>query len=241
MSTPTFKELLTTLSVGKLSNLPVFGNADGEIPKIQHKRILAAVNTARTSLFTRFKIWEKEIGILAQAGKSVYYLRPEFAFNSGIINAEKYLIDTPEEPFLGGLARVDYVYNPRGELMRINDMTEPSNSVFFPSNDSVRLVDPKEGDVYSITYRAMPLFLDLKWDEDQHDDFELFVPDTYQELFLLKIAATIYSQMDQKEHAAAGLSMNNTYESLCAEMLQNNTDLSAQSSSNVRFKQNGWV
>ncbi len=243
MSTLTFKALLPLLSFGKLSNLALLGDGSGVVPKESYPRVVMAVNAARTELFTRFRLADKELQLIAEEGRDIYYLRPAHAFNSGVVGIPKYLVDPVDDPFTGGMARIESVFNPRGQVMRINDQTDSRNAVYFPEHDALRLVDPKTGDVYRIVYRYAPTHLPLSTDLDAPEfaDLDLGVPDGYREAFLLYIGHQIYSTMNGQDSILKSAEYLSAFEAECLRRTVQNTDLSNQSDTNERFEIGGWI
>lgn len=241
MTTISLNSLMPVLSFGKLSNLAIMGEGSGVVPETSYPRVIAAVNAARTALYTRFRLKDKELQLIATEGRTDYFIRPEYAFNSGVISVEKYLIDDPTDPFLGGLARIEAVYSPHGIAMQMNNLTDECNSIYFPSVDSVRLVDPKQDDLYRIIYRYAPTHLELDLDMVAHGDDDLGIPDVYREAFLSYIAAQVYGAINGQENTAKSQEHMVMYEAECARLTINNVDLSNQSNANTRFSANGWV
>lgn len=238
MSTKTFATLVQTLSVQKLSALTMFGEGSGIVPEAQNPRIIAAVNTARDALFTRFRISQKMLTLAARTDTHTYYLRPEYALNSGSISPIKYIIDSPADPFLGGLARVERVYGPNGDVFSVDDDNNPTKSVFFIAHDALQITNPRDGDLYNFEYRAAPNHLDVG--TVNPDSLLLDIPDPYWEAFLCRIAAEVSISLGGQDNTLRGANFMQAYEAQCQQLMLNNVDLSHQSVTNTRFKAGGW-
>lgn len=240
MSTKTFNDLIQVLSYGKLSNLAIFGEGTGNVPVETHPRLIAALNVARTDLFTRFRLRQRELTVLADSSRATYYLRPEHAINSGVVSADKYLVDDINDPFLGGLARIERVIGPTGIDYSVGDTNYQDTSVTFTGHDALVLAHPNTGDAYRVEYRAAPLHVPLDYDLATDGDFELDIPDPYWTPFLSRIAAEVFTAMGNQETLARATVMQNEWEAACLELKHYNTDLADQSVTNVRFDLGGW-
>lgn len=214
-------ELMRNLSNLELSGL--FMSESGNIDESSFPRILMAVNSALTDLYTRFVLSEKELHILCLANKTVYKLSPEFA-TMNPCKGIKYILDTPEYPFQGDLIKILRVSDEVGNTLAINDMGNRS-SVFIPRYDTIQVNYPANDMLISVTYQANHPKLILENCDDVYFNRDLQyidIPPALEEALRVRTAFHIFSAMERKENSAQIANLASRYEMLCAQAEQRN-------------------
>jgi len=146
-------ELFEHLIHGELSQLSITGNGT-KVAQKDYAKLTSHINLALTALFTRFNFRQEEVIIQQYDDITSYYLRPQFAVNSGSSEPIKYLVDTPESPFIKSIIKVEQAFNEIGEEIGIN-AEDDENSIYTPSYDQVQITEPNSENSTSIIYRAL--------------------------------------------------------------------------------------
>jgi len=174
-------DLFEQLTYGELSQLSITGNGT-RIDNEDYPKMVAHINLALSNLSTRFNMLQKEIIIQQYDHITDYYLRPQFAVNSGSSETYKYLVDTAEDPFLGDVVTVQEIYDELGTEVYINKNV--LNSIYTPAFDTIQIPYPVSTNAISVIYRAKHRKLvvgsstDLETIEVNIPDF-LIVPMSY--------------------------------------------------------------
>jgi hypothetical protein len=145
-------EFFEHLTFGELSQLFLTGNGV-EIEAREYPKIAAHLNLALTALYSRFPLRTEEIIVQEYDDITMYFLRPEFAVNSGSAEAIKYLVDTVNYPFVGRVLKIEQAFNEDGEEILLND-DRYADSIYTPQFDVIQIPEPVATNSVSILYRA---------------------------------------------------------------------------------------
>lgn len=147
-----FSELLEVLTYGELSDMAISGNGEAIEPP-NYKKIASHTNLALAALYARFAIREDEAIIQQYDAINTYYLRPQYALNSGSAEPTKYLVDTALDPFPNNVLGILSVHDEAGAELPLND-ADDETSVFTPSFDAIQITTPNAANSLSVIYQA---------------------------------------------------------------------------------------
>jgi hypothetical protein len=134
-------KFVTNLCTNYLINTVYVDDVDKTTYKSSYfNNIKYAINTSLKYFYTKYIISQKQLLLETRTPYVYYYLRPEFAkSNTESVVPFKYIIDTPEEPFLGNLIRVLMVYF--GDRPLPMDDLNDNNSIFLVQSDCLQITD----------------------------------------------------------------------------------------------------
>ena len=104
-------ELYEALALGELSNLAMAEEVPGKINEKNQPRIIRYANEALLELYSRFLLKEKSVLVQMLRHITFYHLLPRFAmYESSSNEPYKYIMDLPDERFIGDVIKVIAVY-----------------------------------------------------------------------------------------------------------------------------------
>jgi hypothetical protein len=233
-------QLYESLSYGELSNLAIAEDTPGTIKDKAKPKIIQYTNDALLSLYSRFLLKEKQVMLLLYRHITNYHFEPRFAVQYDTPDDEvdqpyRYILDLPNEPFLGDVIKVLVVYDEYGNRLPLNDEAR-SWSVFTPQAAMLQVPRPIEGNALAVTYQARHPLL-LKDDEDQ----KVEVPAILETALKAFVAYKVFSHMNTAESSAKAQEFMASYENECMRVEEKDLVNSSITTSNVRFRNNGWI
>lgn len=251
-------ELLQKLSYGPLSELSVAGEGSGTVPAANIPRLVIPINDALNKLYARFNLQKRTIVLETVDGVYAYRLAPQFAQTSGSAEPNKYIKDSPAQPFTGDVLQVidilgnqsalpvdpKYINQPRLEdendyvSLPLNDRNDRL-SWHTPSYDTLAMDYPKTGDRYFVQYRAKHAPIPLQPEET--GAVEIRIPDVLETALLSSVAASVYGGMSMESAIGKAKLHGANYEAECAFHELQNTFLQFSEDTNVKPALRGWV
>ncbi|MBL1322163.1 MAG: hypothetical protein COA63_014060 [Methylophaga sp.] len=229
-------DLLERLALGELSNLALVNqDSPAEINVSDHLKVISYANQALTNLFTKFILSEKEILVNTYDPETMYYLRPEYARSSDSSQDVKYLDDSGDIKFTGGVIKILDVYGQYGQPLYINDIDEHS-SLFTPQFDCLQITSIDFGTVFSVIYQAQHSKLSV-----DNLDIVIDIPVYFEEAIQAYIASKVLGHMNGKENTGKSQEYMNRYEMICANAAEKDTARTSIVSSNMKLIQRGFV
>lgn len=233
-------QLYEALSFGELSNLAIAEDTPGSLKENAKPKIVHYTNDALLALYSRFLLKEKQLILVMYRHITNYHLKPRFAIQYDVGDDEvdqpyRYILDLPEEPFLGDVIKILTVYDEYGNRLPMNDEAR-SWSVFTPQAEMLQVPRPIEGNSLSLTYQARHPAL-VKGDEDQDVD----VPAVLEPALKAFVAYKVFSHMNTPESSAKSQEFYATFENECVRVEEKDLVSSSITTSNVRFHRNGWI
>lgn len=230
-------ELFQKLSFGELSNLALGSDGSGDILAAKKPRIIHYANKALTRLFTRYLLKESNLLISQVANLTMYNLHSKHSVNntSPLPGDYLYIQDTVDNPFRDDLIRVTSVFDQNGVELPLNDIEDPL-SAFTPQNTVLQIVNPVAGAPLGISYQASHVPLDAAT-----PDQVIEIPPILDEALTLLIAHYVFSDMSGAENITKSQELLMKYEALYTEIEGLDLVNNSISTTNTRFKRNGWV
>lgn len=229
------QELFNELAIGELSNL-AFART-GTIDPASHGKVVIAINVALNDIFSRIPLAEKEVLIETLDWKSIYFIRKEHARTDSTPGFQKYIIDTPANPFLGDLVKVLGVSNEIGDPLPMND-AEQWASVFLPAFDTVQFNHPGAKQIFSVQYQA--LHPKLVATGENYLNQVLRVPTVLMDMVKLKTASTLLAPMGGQNETAKAQVLEAKYEGRHTSMVLKNDVGDTGVNTNVKAMLRGY-
>lgn len=229
-------DLYEKLSYGPMSGLFAGVDGQGEIEENRKPALISHANDALLRLYTEFVLLQKDLVLQTQLGITNYHLLPKFGVaNEASRERYRYILDLPQEPFLGDVLKVHAVWDSEGHRVPLND-DEAHFSVFTPHGNMLQIPRPKDGVAYGVQYQAK--HPKLHWeDEDQ----EILLPLVLEEAFLAYIGFKTYSNIRTEEATAAAQEQLALYNAVVQQVKDTDMVSSSISTTNFRFAKRGWV
>lgn len=228
-------DLFANLSYGPLANLALGNEGAGLVSSAQETRIVTFANKALLALYKRFPIFEKEVIIVTQDGKTLYPLERIYAQTDATEVPHKHIVDSVADPFIEDVLRIQRIYDDFKNDVPINDSGD-CFSIFTPSMTTLQIPDAGEGDIYYVIYQAEPVKL-VPGDMTQ----EIPVPPALEDALEAYVAYQVYSPMNGQEHVARAAEYLARYEMLCDEVERRDSVRSSLIDSQDKFCERGWA
>lgn len=229
-------DLHENLYYGELNNLLLEPSVQfpGALPEHLRWKVGAYLRQSLTKIYSRFILLEKELVIAAQDEINLYYLQPKYAVQDATVMNVKYIMDTPDDPFLGDVLKIEQVFHEDGTSIAINNPEAPE-TLYTPKYDCLQIPAPATGNSYVVLYQA-----DHPPVDNADLTEEIMVPSSLEMALRAHIASLIYSSMGG-DHTTRGMELMSTYEEICTKVEEK--DLLRTSLPNIdqKFEERGFI
>lgn len=233
------QDCLNRLALAELNN-SVY-SIDGVITETQKKTVIAFMNEALYRLYARFLLSEQNVFIECRENITKYYLTKEHLMSpTDFIDCsleeinDKYLYDSPEDPFSGNVLKILDVIGSDGYRYPLNNPTA-TFSLFTPAYNVLQVPQPSCGEVLSVSFQA-------RHEELSADrlDQEVKLPEALLGAFYAYVAYIAYTALQTEISMASAQKYYAQYKALVDEVYATDAVNDSISCSNVRFYKNGW-
>ncbi len=237
----TLQDIFDELETGELSQFAFSGDLDAPmgIDVENYPTLIRHTNRALMNLFTRFCLKEKEVAIDTFDEISFYVLDYKYA-QSNVDSTEptKWIADTPEQPFMDDIIRIQEVYDENGKALPMNDIHD-EYSVFLPNYKTLQVPYPANDETLFVTYRAKHPVIDVN--STDLSLIEVDIPDYCIEPLLTYIAYRVYSASADQIQQGIAASMYAKYDLQCKELEDKNVLHNTPNDTNIKLEKGGWV
>jgi len=230
-------EIFLALSYGELSSQVSLIDVSTGVKPEHYSRMISHINIGLTNLYERFNIKLGDTYILMLDGVAEYHLNSKHAFSNTDSTAQKYIVDTPDKPFLDNALKIVEAFTEIGEPLPINDRTE-DKSIFTPSQLSVQIPWKVAGDVINVIYRATPDTIPTA-DFGDIEDVEVDLPRSYLEPLLYFIAYRHFAGVGGQSATPTSNGYYQKYLARCAEIETNGVP-NKDDSASTDLERNNW-
>lgn len=238
----TLADIFEYLTYGELSQLKI-GNlnpkaSESKPSEEDYALIMSHINMALKAVYKRFFLSSREMIVQIYDHIQIYTLDRRWAVtNHDSKEKPKYIVDSPLDPFLDDLLKIEQVFNEGGEEMFLNDLTEPW-SVFTPRYNQVQIPFPEKHNSMVIHYRAS--HPTLKYTKDMKPEhIEVLLPEAMLEPVLFYIAHRIFAGMNDDMNQE-GNNYLQKYEQSCQQLEKLGLQITPHYG-NLRLDNKGWV
>ena len=237
----TLKNIFNDLAMGVLDNTVMVDPAIFSLHEKYYPKVISYLNLALTALHRRFYLRAGQIVVQQHPDLTKYPLRIKYAAsNTASTEPIKFIIDTPENPFLGDLLKVEQVFSEIGEEYIIND-TSQAYPIYTPQFDVLSML-PSEVNPQAVfvVYRAdypkiilTPTF--------NAATYEVDVPGFILDALYSRVAAYAYRTMNADDtEVSPSRSYMYQYELECKRIEEEGLVMNDNNIHNM-FEANGWV
>lgn len=230
-------ELFKRLSYGELSNLSVGNDGAGTIEEVHQPKLIHHINAALLTLFSRFRLSEKELLLIQVAHITHYHLIRKFAESTGADVPHAYIKDLSDQPFTGDVIRVLSVHSEFGQVT-LNDQAN-SWSIFTPQPDVLQVPDPREGRPLTVQYQARHPKLDDR--DNKIIGQEIEIPFFLESALQFMIGSRVFSNMNGQDNIVKGQEYLAAYEAACVDVEQRDLVNQSFHTSHSKLEQRGFV
>lgn len=231
-------DILEQLTYGELSQLNMGGWSGNEVRQEDLAKVVSHINMGLLELHKRFWLRSSDVIIQLYDHIQTYTLDRRYAITN-VLSTElyKYIVDSQYEPFQDNVLRIEQVYNEGGELLFLNDLTEPW-SVFTPSWNSIQIPFPERHNSLLVHYRAAHPLVRVTPETDAAT-VDIDIPPGLLEPLLLYVGARAYSALNSDGNAE-GNNYLQKFEASCKIAEANGMQIHTNYG-NLRLDQKGWV
>lgn len=223
-------DALTELAYGELH-----GNAlamHGTVEAKDQAKVMHFLQSGLTALYTRFPLWSKDLVVIQQSWLTQYPLRKVHAVTDPS-TAVKFILDSPLDPFLGDVLRIEVVVDEVGDVLELNS-TDYDKVALTPAMDVLEIPNPADTNALFVTYRANhPTLVDL--------ESEIMIPTQYLGALYAYVGARAYAGSVAQEHVGKSAELMSKYEQICRQMELLGMTNADTLSINLKPSMGGWV
>jgi hypothetical protein len=238
-------DILKDLTYSELAGLNI-GNlvpdeAENQPDPHQYEMIVGFINLGLKEIYKRFFLRSKEHVIQQHIEISTYKLHSDYAqtnTSSPIAIAERYIMDTADNPFQDDILKIEEVYDEEGNKLPINDSSADatkSQIVFTPTFRSLQISDPSDTLTVSVQYRACHARISSSLTMDP-STVEVELPNSLQEALLFYVASRAYRATNRETSADYW----QLFKKSCDWVKQEGLEVQPEEAP-WRFDDNGWV
>jgi hypothetical protein len=233
-------ELFRKLSFGEFSNIAIGNDGNGTISDGAKPRVVMHANEGLQQLYSRFILSEKSLLLTCLSHVSTYHLDPIHALSQASEDNPNdiYLIDSPDDPFIGDVVKVLEAWDNTQKPMPLNQASNP-RSLHTPKFDVVQVPMPMVDQVIALNYQAYhPTLLDAG---DDYEEQEIFLPRFLESALTAYIAHKVYADMGTDTSVSKSQLYLNRYEMACKGVEEKDLVSNTRSNSGNLFELNGWI
>jgi hypothetical protein len=238
-------DLLTDLTYGELSNLElgnfIAGEPESEPDPTRYAQLISHINLGLKQLYKEFFLRSEEHYIQLHEEISTYKLSSEYAQTntaSAIPIADRYIMDTADNPFYDNVLKIEEVYDEEGNKIPLNDITEEL-SVYTPTYRTIQVPYPDDESTISVQFRASHPKIVYTGAAFDPADIEIELPNSLHEALLFYVAAKQYYALGG-ERTIEGDNYFQRYMNSVKIVKDEGLEVQGEPG-DWRFDQHGWV
>lgn len=233
-------DVFDSLTHGELGHLFEGGEGEMGIQPCDYAKITSRINLGLSELYKRFPLKTGDVVVRMMDPIQTYYLDPRFSHtndDSDIPIERRYIHDSEYQPFVGGVNKIEQVFNELGETLFLNDKDEYW-SVFTPAYNAVQVPWPDKANQIIINYRADhdPIIIIPDLDPEKT---EVKIPYAYLEALLYYVGMRSLTPMGGEE-VQEGNNYMAKFEQSCAQLTNLNM-MNTDNTRNSKLDKAGWV
>ena len=244
------REIFSQLAYGELSQHILGEHELGVVSPERHGALVSHINLGLNALYKRFFLKEGRIDLGVQSGMTNYILNSEYAVSNVESSAlVRYLLDTPEAPFMDDIHKLERVLTSEEVELPLNDEAE-SYACFTPSQTSLRIPidiasptsstpDYLKTSQLTLVYRANHPPIQIV-DGVVDTDMEVYLPASHLEALLYFVASRVNNPIGMTNEFHAGNSLAAKYEMECQKLEGFNLQIDNMSQ-HTEFEHRGWI
>lgn len=228
--------IFEALTYGELKQLSIGGaDEDGIYPK-HSDEVLAHLNMAMVSLYSKFPLQERELILRTNINQTKYLLTSANAISQ---DPSGYIVDTVDDPFTDDILRINAVFDQMGHEVSIND-EHTFNSIFLPTYNTVQIPYTTGLEDYYFIYRVKPPKVEVP-SGSTPSDVEVAIPEILLEPLLTYISARAHNARGGDKGKQEGAFAMQQYEQMCKELEVRNVFNNSLTNGNRKVELNGWA
>ena len=224
------------LSQGELAQHYVAESSCGSIEPENYHKLIPNINMALLELYKRFPVLRKDLLIKVNPLLTNYPLREKYAVSSSLASLNKYILDTPQEPFKGDILLIEDVIDESGIVLYLNEDTT-QYSIYTPTFDTVTIPAPEDGQYLTVGYRAAPEHISSVGIDPE--DYDVLLPPVMLEALLLYVYSKYHTGLDVQIVEGTRVNFAREFEKSVSR-IEFGTMINKTNHRNTKFTQNGW-
>lgn len=239
----TLTDVFDQLSAGELSQFFIgnineggLGDDTGIVPE-DYKRIIPLVNLGIIELHKRFQLKLCTVIIQLKPGKTKYRLVSKNSYRSNDPTSEKFIMDSPYEPFEDNIIEITQAHNEKGDELFLN-VENGIWSIYTPEYNLVECPYPDGQNAISITYSAHPKAIPK--DITDLSTVDLQLPPIFLEALVMYIGSRLYSGLSVDGDNGNTQAYLQRFENSCVTLRKLNSS-EGFNRINTNLERNGWV
>jgi len=225
------------LAQGELAQHYVATSSCGSIEPENYHKLIPNINMALLELYKRFPVVRKGVLIAVNPLITNYPLREKYAINSTLSSPDKYIMDSPEEPFKGDILLIEDVVDEIGTVLYLNEDTT-QYAIYTPTFDTVTIPAPELGQYLNIGYRASPEHIPSVGIDPE--EYEVLLPPVMLEALLLYVYSKYHSGLDEQIVEGTRVNFAREFEKSVSR-IEYGTLINKTNHRNSKFTMNGWI
>lgn len=229
------KELFQNLALGDLSSSPLVGIGAFELDPTHLPKVIHSINQALEYFYTNFPLKTNTVIIHLRPDTSLYCLDSDYAY-SVPNDLPKFILDTPEKPFINDVLHILEVSNTEGRIYPLNDDLAMA-SVSTPEYNCIRTQNIQDKYLV-IKYLASHPIISLH--EPLDSNVRIQIPSSYRSALQTYVACIVLHNMGGV-HLQESNALFAKFKTLTDELKLQGIGTITQTGSNIKPILRGWL
>ena len=225
-------QIIDSVRYGELNNV----YTDEKLPQI-----ISFINLGLIQIYSKLPIVEKQVTIQEYPQISLYKLSRMYARHNHVSPVKhKYILDTPDNPFMDDVLFITGVCDEYGFEVPLND-DHHKRSIFISSYDTIQIPNANENEAIFVIYRAKPKGINPQTKPEDLDKIDVVLPDYLLEALTAFIGFKAHQAIGGQEGLAASQAFYQRFTELINQAIADNIAGDGVLPTNIKPRMRGYI
>lgn len=231
------KDFLEQIALGELSGSHLIDVDNYKLDEKHLPKVLHFLNQGLEYFYSNFPLRTNEVIIKLTNGITRYYLDSDYALSNVDSKFTKFIMDTPDRPFINDVLHITEVISTSGVMFTINDYYSDIN-VNIPEYNCVEVTNFHQQKYLLIKYLANHPKIELT--ESYESNVKIHIPSSFETALQTYVACLVYNSMGGK-HLNESNALFAKFKSLTEELKLTGIGTLTQTGVNIKPQLRGWI
>jgi len=222
-------QIIDSVRYGELQNV----YTDEMLPQL-----ISFINLGLIQIYSKLPVVEKQVTIQEYPQISLYKLSSLYARHNHLSPVRhKYILDTPDNPFMDDVLFITGVCDEHGFSVPLNDDNH-RHSVFIASHDTIQIPNANENRAIFVIYRAKPRYINPT---TKKLDIPVELPEYLLEALTAFIGFKAHQAIGGQEGLATSQALYQRFTELINQAITDNIAGDNVMPSNIKLRMRGFI
>ena len=222
-------QIIDSVRYGELQNV----YTDEMLPQL-----ISFINLGLIQIYSKLPVVEKQVTIQEYPQISLYKLSSLYARHNHLSPVRhKYILDTPDNPFMDDVLFITGVCDEHGFSVPLNDDNH-RHSVFIASHDTIQIPNANENEAIFVIYRAKPRYISPT---TKKLDIPVELPEYLLEALTAFIGFKAHQAIGGQEGLATSQALYQRFTELINQAITDNIAGDNVMPSNIKLRMRGFI